>query len=126
MTVTHVPPPSTSPLATLADATLLDRRVDLCRGDDATIDDVRSLLAVTGRQMALGEVDAIRATAILHVAVEALGRFDEHTRCAPPTALKDAVAEFGDPCAADDCDGLVFPWEADGTFDSDECRRRTA
>lgn len=113
-------------VARIADASVLDGRLTLCRSDDATLDDVRNLLAVTGRMLREGRLDPIATSGFLVVAVEALGRFDAASRCAPPSALADAVGEFGTACGAEDCSEQVYPWADDPSYCSDECRRRGA
>lgn len=114
-------------------------RLEHARADafssQATIEDVAHLLCLLGsaslddladhadkdmqRAMALGSLQGM-ATCL----AQSLRQFDVHTRCAPPDALRDLVAEALQPCVGspDGCLEDRAPWE-DMACDTD-CKNR--
>jgi len=89
----------------------------------ATLNDVTHLLELlsTAKLDDLAEhadKDVQRAIALGHLQsvldclTHSLRRFDVHTRCAPPDALQDLVAEALTSCGNELCENQVAPWDA--------------
>lgn len=123
-------------IAELAQQTVFERARAAAFSSHATLNDVIDLLDRMGRArladlverddvdddmkraMALGTMQGLAGCL-----ATTLRQFDRHTRCAPPEALKDVVAEALQPCCAswNGCDEDVAPWE-DMAHDSVDCK----
>jgi len=107
----------------VAGLTRLERARAAAFSYSATINDVTHLLELlsTAKLDDLAEhadKDVQRAIALGHLQsvldclTHSLRRFDVHTRCAPPAALADLVAEMLQSCGNALCDESVSPWDA--------------
>ena len=111
---------TTSPVERIAAPALLDRFVARVTADEPTLNDVAGLLQLLGTSD--GHVEPMRLQALCVLAARALGKFDAHTRYAPPDALRDLVADSLVTCAAspeNGCVEKVAPW--DRPVCSDDC-----
>lgn len=108
----------------LARQTMLEHARAAAFSHRATLNDVIHLLDLLGkaslddlaehadkdmqRAMALGTMQGLSSCL-----AGTLRQFDRHTRCAPPDALKDVVAQALQPCVGspDGCGEDVAPWE---------------